>query len=42
MLKAGDERFHANLLVVDPDIIGLVPASIILTPEPDTPILGWA
>lgn len=42
MLKAGDGRFHANLLVVDPAIIDLIPAELLINPEPDSPVMGWA
>lgn len=38
----GDDRFHANLRVLDPTILDLVPDEMTIAPEPDSPVRVWA
>lgn len=37
-----DGRFHANLRTVSQEIADSVPAGVVVTPEPGTPVRVWA
>lgn len=42
MTDPGDERFHANIRVLEPTIVDLIPDEMTIAPEPDSPVRVWA
>lgn len=42
MSDPGDDRFHANLRVLDDAVLALVPPQVVLTSEPGAPVRQWA
>lgn len=42
MVKPGDDSFHVNVRLIDPDLLTLVPVEVNLDPLPGTPVRVWS